>query len=257
MRLEGKVAIVTGSGAGIGEAIATRMAQEGARIVVNDVNVERMNVVVGQLTAAGFDALACKADVTKRAEVRDLVATTIAKFGQVDILVNNAGVSRHRPFMQMSDEDWDFVLAIDLKGVFNCIQAVAKPMMERQYGKIVNISSVSGMGGSADPPGANANYAAAKAGVIQLTKTCAAQLGPYGINVNCIAPGTMQTRFLYATRSPEEVERHLQLRAGNCAMRRVGRPEDIANAALFLASDEASFISAHVLAVNGGRHDLM
>jgi NAD(P)-dependent dehydrogenase (short-subunit alcohol dehydrogenase family) len=221
MRLEGKVAIVTGSGAGIGEAIATRMAQEGARIVVNDVNVEAMNAVVGQLTAAGFDAIACKADVTQRAEVRDLVATTIAKFGQVDILVNNAGVSRHRPFMEMSDEDWDVVLAIDLKGVFNCIQAVAQQMMDRQYGKIVNISSVSGMGGSSDPPGANANYAAAKAGVIQLTKTCAAQLGPYGINVNCVAPGTMQTRFLYTRRSPEEVERHLELRKGNCAMRRV------------------------------------
>jgi NAD(P)-dependent dehydrogenase (short-subunit alcohol dehydrogenase family) len=257
MRLQGKVAIVTGSGAGIGEAIVTRMSQDGASIVVNDIDVERMNAVVEKLTSAGCKAIACKADVTRRSEVRDLVAATLAKFGKVDVLVNNAGVSRHRPFMEMGDEDWDFVLAIDLKGVFNCIQAVARPMMDRRYGKIVNISSVSGMGGSADPPGANANYAAAKAGVIQLTKTCAAQLGPYGINVNCIAPGTMQTRFLYTTRSPEEVEKHLELRKGNCALRRVGKPEDIANAALFLASDEASFISAHVLCVNGGRNDLM
>ena len=256
MRLGGKVAIVTGSGSGIGKAIVLRMAQEGASIVVNDIDIDRMNNVVSEITQLGGKAIACKADVTNRSEVRNLMKTTAEKFGQVHIIVNNAGVSRHRRFLEMTEEDWDVVLAVDLKGVFNCIQAVAGCMMQQRYGKIINISSISGRGASAHL-GANANYAAAKAGVIQLTKTFARELGPYGINVNCIAPGTMQTPFIYTGRSPEQVEKHLEFRKQQSVLHRVGKPEDIANAALFLASDESSFIAGQLLCVDGGRTDCM
>ena len=256
MRLSGKVAVITGSGAGMGRAMALRMAQEGAAIVVNDINVEAMNSAVNEITGSGGRAAGCKADVRNRAEVKNLMATAVEKFGHMDILVNNAGVSRNRPFQEMTDDDWDYVLAIDLKGVFNCIQAAAGYMMERRYGKIINMSSISGMGASAHM-GANANYAAAKAGVIQLTKTFARELGPYGINVNCIAPGAIQTAFQLISRTPEQVEEHNRVRAEQAVLKRVGKPEDVANTALFLASDDSSFISGHVLAVNGGRSDLM
>lgn len=234
----------------------TRMAEEGASVVVNDINDQEMSNVVGEITKGGGNAIACRADVTRRSEIRNLMKTSADKLGRIDILVNNAGVSRHRPFLEMTEEDWDVVLAVDLKGVFNCIQAVAETMIKQQYGKIINISSISGRGASAHL-GANANYAAAKAGVIQLTKTFARELGPHGINVNCIAPGTMQTPFIYTSRSPKEVEEHLEFRKKQSALHRVGNPEDIANAALFLASDESSFITGQLLCVDGGRTDLM
>jgi NAD(P)-dependent dehydrogenase (short-subunit alcohol dehydrogenase family) len=256
MRLNGKVAVVTGSAAGMGKAMALRMAQEGAAMVITDIDVKGMDGVVSEITKAGGKAVACKADVTNRSELQNLMKTTVDAFGQIDILVNNAGVSRNRPFLEMTKEDWNFVLDIDLHGVFNCTQAVAVYMMEKRYGKIINISSISGMGASAHL-GANANYAAAKAGVIQLTKTFARELGPYGINVNCIAPGAIQTTFQLTTRTPEQVEEHFRVRREQSVLKRIGKPEDVANAALFLASDESSFITGHLLAVNGGRSDLM
>jgi NAD(P)-dependent dehydrogenase (short-subunit alcohol dehydrogenase family) len=224
--------------------------------VVTDIDVKGMDAVVGEITHEGGTAIACKADVTERSEIQNLMKTTADKFGRIDILVNNAGVTRNRPFLEMTNEDWDFVLDIDLKGVFNCIQAAAVYMMDKRYGKIVNMSSISGMGASAHL-GANANYAAAKAGVIQLTKTFARELGPYGINVNCIAPGAIQTNFQFTRRTPEEVEEHFRVRRMQSALNRIGKPEDVANAALFLASEESSFITGHLLAVNGGRTDLM
>ena len=256
MRLQGKVAVVTGSGAGMGRAMVLRMAQEGASIVVNDINASAMDAVVAELTVTGAGAIGCKADVTRRAEVKQLMAAAADRFGRIDILVNNAGISRHRHFLEMTEEDWDVVLGVDVKGVFNCIQAAAPYMMKVRYGKIINMSSISGMGASTHL-GANANYAAAKAGVIQLTKTFARELGPHGINVNCIAPGTVHSDFIYTSRSPKEVEEHLEFRKSQSVLHRIGTAQDIANAALFLASDESSFITGHVLAVNGGRTDLM
>lgn len=254
MRLSGKVAVVTGAGRGIGKGIAVRMSQEGASIVVNDVNTEDMQKTVSEIKSAGGTAIGFKADVSKRSEVRDLMKATVDKLGKIDILVNNAGVTRHKPFMEMGDADWDTVLAVDLKGVFNCSQAAATYMIPRRYGKIINISSGAALGVSAHM-GGNFNYAAAKAGVVQLTKSMARELGPHGINVNSIAPGHVPTLLSSNTRSDQDRIIHTEQRASLAVLNRAGTPEDIANAALFLASDEAGFITGQVLAVDGGRTD--
>jgi NAD(P)-dependent dehydrogenase (short-subunit alcohol dehydrogenase family) len=256
MKLNGKVAVVTGSGSGIGKSIVMGMANKGALVVVADINIEGMNEVVADIKKRGGVAISCRTDVTNRSEVRKLMKFTAKKFGKIDILVNNAGVTRHQHFSKMTDEDWDIVLAVDLKGVFNCIQAVADYMMHHQYGKIVNISSVSGTGVSSNQ-GANSNYAAAKAGVIQLTKTFARELGPYGVNVNSVAPGFVLTPLSSTRRSKKEIEKHINVRKKQTVLNRVGQPEDIANAVIFLVSDEAGYITGQVLCVDGGRTDRM
>ena len=261
MRLQDKVAIVTGSGSGLGKAIVRRLAEEGASVVVADINAEAVATVVGELKEAGRTAIGFTVDVRDRSQLKELMATTAGKFGRIDILVNNAGVTRHRPFLAMNDEDWNIVLAVDLKGVFFCVQAVAEYMIKQRCGKIVNISSASGNGGAshatAGSIAGNANYAAAKAGVIQLTKTLAAELGPHGINVNSVAPGFILTPMTSTSRTPQEVEEHIEVRKKSSVLQRVGKPEDIANSVLFLVSDEASFISGQLLRVDGGRTDRM
>jgi NAD(P)-dependent dehydrogenase (short-subunit alcohol dehydrogenase family) len=179
----------------------------------------------------------------------------------VDILVNNAGITRYRPFPTMSDEDWNLVLDVDLKGVFFCVQAAAPQMIRQAYGKIVNISSALGTGttphNTAGSPAGSSAYASAKAGVIQLTKTLARELGPHGINVNCVAPGTFLTPLTGATRTPEQVAEHIAYRTKTVVLNRLGSLEELANAVLFLASDEASYITGHTLYVDGGRTDRM
>lgn len=261
MRVKDKVAIVTGGGSGLGKAIATRLAGEGASIVVADVNESAMNATVQGLTAAGHNAVGIKTDVSKREQVQALMNTVIDKFGRIDILINNAGVTRHRPFLEMNDADWDLVLAVDLKGVFYGVQAAAPHMIRQRDGKILNISSISGTGASSHhaggSPAGNASYASAKAGVIQLTKTLARELGPYGVNVNAVAPGFVVTPMTGASRSPKEVEEHIAARTEMAVLKRTGKPEDIANAVLFLVSEEASFISGQTLCVDGGRTDRM
>lgn len=261
MRLKDKVAVVTGSGSGMGKAIAHRLAEEGATIVVADINQAGIDGTLAELAAKGARALGMKMDVSDRDDTQRAVQEIIAKAGRIDILVNNAGVTRHRPFLSMNSEDWDKVLAVDLKGVFFASQAVAPHMTSRKYGKIVNISSISGTGASAHAvggsQGGNSNYAAAKAGVLQLTKTLARELGPHGINVNCIAPGFVHTAMTGTTRSPEEVEEHIRVRAASAVLGRPGKPEDIANAVLFFASEESSFVCGQTLYVDGGRTDRM
>lgn len=261
MRVKDKVAIVTGSGTGLGKAIATRLCSEGASVIVADINDEAMHTTVSELTAAGHKASGYKVDVTSRAQLKDLMNTIVEKFGRIDILVNNAGVTRHRPFLELNDEDWNFVLAVDLKGVFYCVQAAAPHMIRQGYGKVLNISSISGTGASSHAaggsPAGNANYASAKAGVIQLTKTLARELGPHGINVNSVAPGFVLTPMTGTSRSPKEVEEHIEARKKSAVLNRPGKPEDIANAVLFLVSDEASFITGQTLYVDGGRTDRM
>ena len=254
MKLTGKVAIVTGAAQGIGEAIAMRLASEGATIVVNDVNIEKANQVADEIKNQGGRAIAFKADVANRAEVQNLTKNTMEDFKAIHILVNNAGITRHAPLPEMIEEDWDAVLDVDLKGVFNCIQAVSSYMIEQRYGKIINISSVAGMGHGMI---GMANYAAAKGGVIQLTKIAARELGPYGINVNSIAPGIIITNILTTRRSKEEVERLIEERKRVAVLGRVGEPEDVANLALFLASDDANFITGQVIRTDGGRTDSM
>jgi 3-oxoacyl-[acyl-carrier protein] reductase len=261
MRVQDKVAIVTGGGSGMGKAIATRLAGERASVVIADVNESVMDATVSELTAAGHKATGYKVDVSNREQVREVMNAIVEKFGRIDILINNAGVTRHRPFLELNDADWDFVLAVDLKGVFYCVQAAAPHLIRQRYGKILNISSISGTGASSHhaggSPAGNSNYASAKAGVIQLTKTLARELGPHGINVNSVAPGFVLTPMTGASRSPKEVEEHVEARKKMAVLNRPGKPEDVANAVLFLVSDEASFITGQTLYVDGGRTDRM
>ena len=252
-RLDEKVAIVTGSGRGIGKSIALRFAREGADIVVDDVTVPNMEATAAEITALGRKAIAVKADVSKKDEVERLVAAAIDTFQRVDILVNNAGISRHALLLEVTENDWDMVLDVDLKGVFLCTQAVASHMIQRKYGKIINISSIAGLGSIG--PDTGANYASAKAGVIELTKATARALGQYGINVNAIAPGLVMTEITYTRRTPAEVEALKERRIKSSVLGRVGIPEDIANLALFLASDESSYVTGQVIACDGGQTD--
>jgi NAD(P)-dependent dehydrogenase (short-subunit alcohol dehydrogenase family) len=256
MRLADKVAIVTGSGQGIGKAMAERMADEGAAVVVNGLDAQKIETVVSAIRNKGGTALGVRADVTRRAEVRNLVETSLQAYGRIDILVNNA-VARRRAasFFEMTDEDWDIVLATGVKGTFNCIQAAARHMMDRRYGKIINISSPAGMGASGSPTECNVNYAAAKAAVNQLTKTFARELGPHGINVNSLAPGSIVTAESFTKRRKEDAEKHDAHRQKLALLGRRGEPGEIASVAVFLASDESSFITGQVLLADGGRTD--
>ncbi len=251
-RLEGKVAIVTGSARGFGKAMALNFAKEGADIVVSDLLASEMEQTAAGVRSLGRKAIAVKTDVTKKDQVRRMVSSALEAFGKVDILVNNAGIQRHRDLLEMSEEDWDAVLAVNLKGPFLNIQAIAPHMIERKYGKIINIASVAGLGTSNMEM---ANYASSKAGLIQLTKVAARRLGPHGVNVNCIAPGFVVTDITFVNRTEEEVKRIIEYRTRNAVLGKAGKPEDIANLALFLASDESSFITGQVILCDGGRVD--
>jgi len=261
MRLKDRVAVITGSASGIGKAIADRFASEGAFIIVADKNESAIGPAVEDIKAAGGGAAGIQVDVTRRDQVQEAMRRIVEDHKRVDILVNNAGLTRYRPFLTAADEDWDAVLGVVLKGSFYCAQAVAPYMVQRQYGKIVNISSSLGTGASphhtAGSPGGSSAYASAKAGVIQLTKTLARELGPSGINVNSVAPGFFLTPLTGATRTPEQVAEHIAVRSQMAVLNRPGKLEELANAVLFLASDESSFISGHTLCVDGGRTDRM
>ena len=261
MPLQERVAIATGAASGIGKAIAERFAREGAFVVIADKNEAAMRAAIEELQAAGAQATGFTLDVTDRGQIQEFVRKVIEAQDRIDILVNNAGITRYRPFLTATDEDWDLVLDVDLKGVFFCVQAAAPHMIRQRYGKIVNISSALGTGttphNTAGSPAGSSAYAAAKAGVIQLTKTLARELGPHGINVNCVAPGTFLTPLTAATRTPEEVAEHIAFRTKTVVLDRMGELEELASAVLFLASDEASYITGHTLPVDGGRTDRM
>ena len=244
MDFTGKVAVVTGGSRGIGRAIALRLAAAGAKVVVNyNSNETAANEVVRQVQAGGGEAIAVQADVSQPAQAQALVDAAQKMFGRVDILVNNAGTTRDTLIMRMSEEDWDLVIDTNLKGAFNCIKAATRPMMRQRYGRIVNVTSVSGLGGNAG----QANYAAAKAGLVGLTKTVAKELGSRNITCNAIAPGYVPTD-LTGTLPPELVELAIQ----RTVLGRAGTAEDMAAAVTFLASDDASFVTGQVLTVDGG-----
>lgn len=261
MRLKDRVAVITGSGSGIGKAIADRFANEGALVIIADKNEDAIGPAVEDIKSRGGAAAGVQVDVTRRDQVQQAMSRIAEDHGRIDILINNAGLTRYRPFLTAADEDWDVVLAVVLKGSFYCAQAAAPFMVRQQYGKIVNISSSLGTGASphhtAGSPGGSSAYASAKAGVIQLTKTLARELGPHGINVNSVAPGFFLTPLTGATRTPEQVADHIAVRSQMAVLGRPGTLEELASAVLFLASDELSFIAGHTLCVDGGRTDRM
>ena len=243
MKLRGKVALVTGAAQGIGKAIALLLAQNGADVVVSDINLEKAEETAREIESTGVRAMAVKVDVANSGDVERTVATILEKFGKIDILVNNAGITRDKLILRMSEQDWDLVLNVNLKGTFNCTKAVVKHMAKQRSGKIVSIASVVGEMGNAG----QVNYSASKAGVIGLTKTLAREFAQRGINVNAIAPGYIETPMTEVL--PEKVKEELRRLI---PMERLGKPEDVAQAVLFLVSDESNYITGHVLKVNGG-----
>lgn len=244
MLLDGKTALVTGASRGIGRAIALRLAAEGARVAINYAgNVKAAEEVKAAIEAAGGTAILCRADVADSAAVEAMVADVAKEFGAIDILVNNAGITRDTLLMRMKDEDFAKVLDTNLKGVFYCTKAVSKLMMKKRSGRIVNMASVVGLVGNAG----QTNYAAAKAGVIGFSKSAAKELASRGITVNAVAPGFIGTDM--TADLPESVK---EKALSDIPLDRAGQPEDVANAVLFLASDQASYITGQVVHVDGG-----
>jgi NAD(P)-dependent dehydrogenase (short-subunit alcohol dehydrogenase family) len=254
MKLEGKKAIVTGGGTGIGKAIALELASAGADIAICSRNVQNIEKVRDEIIALGRDSIAISMDVRVKEDVANMVQQVIDEFGRIDILVNNAGINRPRPVLDLTEDIWNLIFETNLKGLFYCTQAVAKYMVKQRYGKIINISSTAALG--ANEPG-QAAYAASKSGVNAFTKACAREFGPYGINVNAIAPGRILTPLIYASRTPEQVEKFIEVGISTAVLGRLGTVEDIAHLALFLASEDSAFITAEIIACNGGRTNLM
>lgn len=245
MRLDNKVAIVTGSAQGLGKAMVLKLAKSGAKTVVTDINYEACLKVEKEIQEAGGEAFSVNCNVTNRQEVKNLIAETISKYGQIDVLVNNAGITKDAQITKMTDEEWDSVLETDLKSMFICIQEAIKEMIPRGGGKIINITSIAGEEGNFG----QTNYSAAKAGVIGMTKTLSKELGKKGITVNAVAPGFILTEMTNSI--PEKIKEQL---IGRIPLKRGGKPEEVADTVLFLASDQASFITGHVLNVNGGMY---
>ena len=244
--LKDKVAIVTGSARGLGAATARRLAEEGAKVVVTDIQRELAEATVAGLRDRGLAAHCVVGDITRADDVQRLVDETVATFGGVHVLVNNAGFPRDRYLVKMTEEDWDQVMNVMLKGAFLATRAVMPRMIEQGWGRIIHISSRAHLGNPTQ-----ANYSAAKAGLIGMAKALAIEEGRYGITVNCVAPGFMETEMVQALPTYETIkERAIQMQP----IKRVGRPEDIADAVAFLASERAGFISGEVLHVTGGRY---
>lgn len=242
--LSGKIAIVTGGSRGIGRAIALELAENGANVVINySQDSKGAQEVAENIRNKGIDCLTIKANVSFASEVENMVETIIEKYGRIDILVNNAGITRDSLLARMKEKDWDDVIDINLKGVYNCTKSVVKIMMKQRWGRIVNISSVVGITGN---PG-QTNYSAAKAGIIGFTKSCARELASRGITVNAVAPGFIRTDMTDKLRNEIKKELESKIPVG-----RLGKPEDVAHTVLFLVSSKADYITGQVINVDGG-----
>jgi 3-oxoacyl-[acyl-carrier protein] reductase len=248
-RLDGRVAFVTGAGRGIGAATALRMAEEGARVALVDIDVEGCQQVAQELERLGAQCLLLPCNVSNNTMVEEAVEKTVSQFGRLDILVNNAGIIRDNLLFKMSEEDWDAVMAVHLKGAFLCSRAAQKHMVQQRYGRIISLSSTSALGNRGQ-----ANYSTAKAGLQGFTRTLAIELGPFGITTNAVAPGFIDTEMTRSSArrqglDPEEVIAEASKRI---PVRRVGQPRDVANVICFLASEEAGFVNGQIIYVSGG-----
>ena len=244
MKLKNRVAIVTGAARGIGKAIVLTFLREGAEVAVVDSDKERLEILKREIEKEYKEAFTIACDITKSSDVKEMVVGVYKRFGRIDILVNNAGIIRRGTIETVTEEDWDRVIEVNLKGTFNCCKAVVEIMKKQRLGKIVNVSSIAGkLGDITSAPG----YGPSKAGVDALTKTLARQLALYGINVNAVSPHAIETEM--SAQWSEERRKEI---IASIPLGRLGKPEDVAEAVLFLASDEASFITGEILDVNGG-----
>jgi 3-oxoacyl-[acyl-carrier protein] reductase len=248
--VQNRVALVTGAAQGIGAAVAQRLAADGAKVGVLDLQQDAAQAVAEQITSAGGQAIGLGADVSKRDQVQAAVDTLVGEFGGLQILVNNAGVLRDNLLFKMSDDDWTLVMEVHLRGAFLCSQIAQKHMVEAKYGRIVSMSSTSALGNRGQ-----ANYSTAKAGLQGLTKTLAIELGPFGVTANAIAPGFIETAMTKATaeRIGTTIEAMREGAASTLPVRRGGMPEDIANTVAFFAGEESGYVTGQVIYVDGGR----
>ena len=243
LSLEGKVALVTGGARGIGKEIALRFAKEGADIAICDVSLEETEATAKEIQKTGRQCLAFKTDVTDSKDVQSAIDKILDKLGKLDILINNAGITRDSLVLRMSEEDWDKVIAVNLKGCFICTRAAAKVMLKQRFGKIVNLASIIGIMGNTG----QANYAASKAGIIGLTKSVAKELASRGVSVNAIAPGFIKTEM--TAKLSEDVQKRM---LSSIPLGRFGEPKDVADLALFLSSENSSYITGQVIQIDGG-----
>ena len=243
MELEGKKAIVTGSGRGIGRAIALAFAKEGADLGINDVNLSDAESVAKEVESFGREVVVVKTDVSNYDEVKEMMMTFLKKMSRIDILINNAGVASQKKFVEMEKQEWDWLVNIIMGGAFNCCRSIINPMIEQKYGRIINISSIFGICGWPEM----AHYSAAKSGLIAFTKTLAKEMGQYGITVNTIAPGNISTP-MHKTVPQAVIDEIVRM----TPVGRLGQPEEIAELAVYLASEKASYMTGQVLSPNGG-----
>jgi len=243
MQLKDKVSLITGAGLGIGKAIALEFAQAGSNVIVTDVLEDAGNQTCEEIKLLGQETIFLKTDVSNFEEVKNTVDKAIEKFGKIDILINNAGITKDQLIMKMTEEEWDKVIAVNLKGTFNFCKAVSRYMLKQRSGKIINMASIVGQIGNVG----QVNYSASKAGVIGITKTLAKEFASRNINVNAIAPGFIKTRMtdVLSDKAKEELMKMIPLN-------RLGEPSDVAKVALFLASDYSNYITGQVIRVDGG-----